>query len=78
MPPTKAGLLKFCRDVSFTHNVHHAASDQIISVPPKAPNLSTWGQDVPSGLKQEVDHVKKQIYGKKTEGLEFESYRICW
>ena len=78
MPPTKAGLLKFCRDVSFTHKVHHAASGQTISVPPEAPNLSTWGQDVPSGLKEEIVRVMKQIYGKETEGFQFESYRLCW
>ena len=78
MPPNKAGLLKFCRDVSFTHKTHHAASNQIISVPPDAPGLSTWGQDVPSGLKKEIAHVMQQIYGKEAEGFEFESYRLCW
>ena len=78
MPPTKSGLLKFCRDVSFTHNIYHAASHQTISVAPDAPSLSTWGQDVPSGLKKEIAHVMHQLYGKETEGFEFESYRLCW
>ena len=78
MPPTKVGLLKFCRDVSFTHKIHHSASNQIISVPPDTPSLSTWGQDAPSGLKKEIAHVMQRIYGKETEGFEFDSYRLCW
>ncbi|KAL8714148.1 MAG: hypothetical protein Q9220_001876 [cf. Caloplaca sp. 1 TL-2023] len=78
MPPTPDGLLKFCRDVSFTHNIYHTASGQTISVPPSPPSQSTWSQDVPPGLKEEAFNVMTQTYGKEVEGLEFESYRMCW
>ncbi|KAL8950244.1 MAG: hypothetical protein Q9222_003711 [Ikaeria aurantiellina] len=43
-----------------------------------SPSQSTWSQDAPIGLKQEVLNVMTQTYGKEVEGFEFESYRMCW
>ncbi|KAL8747091.1 MAG: hypothetical protein Q9190_000998 [Brigantiaea leucoxantha] len=78
MPPTPDNLLKFCRDFSFTHKTHHAASGQTISVPPLSPSQSTWSQDVPQGLKDEIREVMTRMYGREVEGFKFESYRMCW
>lgn len=57
---------------------HHSASNQNFSVPPVPVGQSTWGQDVPQGLKDEVQNIVWNIYGKKIPGLELESYRMCW
>jgi hypothetical protein len=78
MPPTPDGLLKFCRDVSFTNNVHHEASGQTFSIPPPGADQNTWTGDVQQGLKDEISDVMMQIYGKDAEAFEFKSFRICW
>lgn len=55
----------------------HAASGQHISVPPERKSQSTWGFDVPQGLKAEVQNVVKNIYGDNPN-ITIESFRMCW
>ena len=78
MPPTPDGLLKFCRDVGFTNNTYHEASQQRISIPPTPATQSTWSNDAPEALKQEVRDIMTKTYGQEIEGFTFESYRMCW
>lgn len=78
LPPTHDGVLKFCRDVTFTNKLYHAESNQTISAPPSRASQRTWGQDVPSSLKQEIFDVMVKIFGNEVKGFEFESYRMCW
>ncbi|KAL2041194.1 hypothetical protein N7G274_006139 [Stereocaulon virgatum] len=76
--PTKDGVLKFNSELSFTNNVYHEESDQMISIPPTAQSQRTWSQDVPQILKDDVRRVMTNTYGKQVEGIEVESYRMCW
>jgi sarcosine oxidase/L-pipecolate oxidase len=78
IPPTSDGMLKFTNEASFVNMVHHKESNQYISVPPNSVRQSTWSQDVPEGLKQEVRTVMRHMYGKEIEGIEPECYRMCW
>lgn len=70
--------MKFNYQVSFTNNEFHAPSGQTISMPPLSESGSAWTQDVPEGLKDEIQTVVKHTYGDWIEGLEIENYRICW
>jgi sarcosine oxidase/L-pipecolate oxidase len=76
--PTIDGMLKFNSELSFTNNVYHEESDQMISIPPAAQSQSTWSQDVPQMLKDDVKRVMTNTYGKQVEGISVESYRMCW
>ncbi|KAL9055150.1 MAG: hypothetical protein Q9162_003728 [Coniocarpon cinnabarinum] len=78
IPMNKEGLLKFNYEVSFTNTFMHEASSQEISIPPTKDSQTTWGQDVPQGLKDEVLTVVKNIYGPDAPGLEIGSFRMCW
>lgn len=78
LPPTPERLLKIARDESFSHYVHHKASDQTLSVPPKFKNQTAWGPNVPQGLKEECKEILRKSLGEQAEGLEIESYRLCW
>lgn len=78
IPSTADGLLKFNCEVSFTNMTYHSASQQTFSSPPIPVAQSTWGQDVPQGLKEEVQNVVRNVYGKNIPGLKMESYRMCW
>ena len=78
LAPTPDGLMKIARDESFSHYVHHEASNQKISVPPESINQTVWGQNVPQGLKDECNEVVRRSLGEKADGLEIEAYRLCW
>ncbi len=80
MPPTPDGELKFCRDVSFTNSVKHPVSGQTISVPPITSGKTQWTapENVPSGLREELYTVMKGIYGKEAEGMNLDTFRLCW
>jgi sarcosine oxidase/L-pipecolate oxidase len=78
IPPGPLGLVKCTNELSFTHKIYHEASKQTISIPPKRVTQSTWSQDVPQGLKNEVEIVRGNIYGGWIEGLKPEHYRMCW
>ena len=76
-PPTPEKVMKFCRDISFSNFYKHAESGQMISTPPL--DQEDEGQsNVPLGLKDEIQTVMKGIWGKQAEGMEIDSYRICW
>ena len=45
---------------------------------PRRTQQMTWGQEVPQGLKDEVEVSKNKIYGDWIKGLEPEYYRMCW
>ena len=77
MPPTSEGIMKFCRDVSFTHNVYHGPSGCTLSVPPESTDQMTWGQAVPPGLKQEMHDVMSRLLGDEAKDLSFDSYKLC-
>lgn len=57
---------------------HHEGLGKEISIPPPAQSQSTFSQDVPDGLKQEVANVVKNTYGSHVPGIQIESYRMCW
>ena len=57
---------------------HHDGLGKEISVPPSSQDQSTWGQNVPEGLKQEAANVVRNTYGSHVPGIEIESYRMCW
>ena len=78
IPPTADGRLKFNYEVSFTNKEYHEPSGQTISVPPLIQSRSTWGQDVPRGLKEEIQRVVWHTYGDWIHGIEIEAYRMCW
>lgn len=78
IPPTAENRLKFNYEASFTNKSYHESSRQTLSIPPRRTSRSTWSQDVPQGLKDEIKTVVKHTYGDWIEGLEIESYRMCW
>lgn len=80
MPPTPQGQLKFIRDVPFRNTVYHPASDQLLSVPLTSAERSLWTSpdNMPSGIRKEVDMVLNGIYGKEVKGLRPDVYRFCW
>ncbi|PMD59865.1 uncharacterized protein K444DRAFT_663477 [Hyaloscypha bicolor E] len=78
IPPGELGLVKCTHKLSFTHKVYHEASKQTISVPPKRVTQSTWSQDVPEGLKNEVEILRGKIYGSWIESLKPEYNRMYW
>jgi len=45
---------------------------------PRRTQQMTWGQEVPQGLKEEVEISKNKLYGNWIKGLEPEYYRMCW
>lgn len=80
MPPTPQGQLKFIRDVPFRNTVHHPASDQSLPVPLTSTKRSLWTspENMPSGIRKEIDMVLNGIYGKEVKGLSPNVYRFCW
>ncbi|KAE9378260.1 sarcosine oxidase [Stipitochalara longipes BDJ] len=78
VPTTADGRLKFNCEVSFENKIFHEASKQTISVPPVPVSQSTWSQNVPQGLKEELQNVLWNVYGKNFKGLKIDSYRMCW
>ncbi|KAI9871194.1 MAG: hypothetical protein M1830_004434 [Pleopsidium flavum] len=80
MPPTPDGELKFCRDVSFTNSVKHPASGQTISVPPITSGKTQWTapENISSELREELYTVMGGIYGKGAEGMNLDTFRLCW
>ncbi|KAI0877796.1 sarcosine oxidase [Hypoxylon argillaceum] len=76
IPPTEDGKIKFNYEVSFTNNLLHQPSGKVISVPPSRPSRSTWGQDVPQGLKDEIHTVMRHIYGHRVKLLKIDGYRM--
>jgi sarcosine oxidase/L-pipecolate oxidase len=57
---------------------YHEGLGKDISVPPVPTSQSTFGDDVPVGLKEEVQNVVKNTYGNAVKGIEIVSYRMCW
>jgi sarcosine oxidase/L-pipecolate oxidase len=78
IPPGTKGLCKCTHELSFTNYTYHEASNQKISVPPKVASRKTWSHDLPEGLKEETQEVGKKLYGSWIEGMEPETYRMCW
>ncbi|CAD6573946.1 MAG: hypothetical protein ASARMPREDX12_006334 [Alectoria sarmentosa] len=80
MPPTPQRQLKFIRDVPFRNTVYHPASDQSLSVPLTSTERSLWTspENMPSGIRREVDTVLNGVYGTKVKGLRPDVYRFCW
>ena len=76
-PPTPENVMKFCRSISFSNSYCHEASDQIISSPPPA-QFDEGQRDVSESLKKEIQIVMKGCWGRQIEGMEIDSYRICW
>ncbi|KAI9798298.1 MAG: hypothetical protein M1833_004870 [Piccolia ochrophora] len=76
MPIAPGGIMKITRDISFKNTYTHEASGQVISAPPDEPD---YGQHtIPQGLRDEIETVKKGIYGRQVADLSIDSYRICW
>jgi sarcosine oxidase / L-pipecolate oxidase len=67
IPPNSNPQLKFWRDVSFMNTVHHAASEQDISMPPDQADYCQW--EVMSGLKKDIQGVSKSGFGEKCRDL---------
>jgi sarcosine oxidase/L-pipecolate oxidase len=78
IPPGPKGLCKCTHELSFTNYIFHEASNQKMSVPPKAMSRKTWSQDIPSGLKEETQAIARKVYGDWVKDLEPECYRMCW
>lgn len=78
IPPTDDSKVKFNYEVSFTNKMPHEASGDIISTPPKRASRSTWSQDVPQGLKDEISTVMRHTYGCWANDLQIEGFRMCW
>ena len=80
MPPTPKNQLKFIRDMPFKHTVEHPASGQRISVPLTTPERGQWTspENMPKGIRDEIDTVMRGIYGKEVEGLNPDDMRFCW
>ncbi|KAI4163404.1 MAG: hypothetical protein LQ342_002911 [Letrouitia transgressa] len=77
LPPTPEGVLKFCRDVSFSNKRQHPELSKIISSPPT--DQPNEGQKVPpQDLRDEIDRVKKDLFGKQADEMDFDQYRVCW
>lgn len=77
-PPTEDNVLKFCRDISFVNTYRHASSHQSISTPPVDDNGREDQSYAPQALKDEIALVMKGILGREADGLEIQSYRMCW
>ena len=80
MPPTPNRQLKFVRDVPFRNTVYHPASNQSFSVPLTSTERSQWTSldNMPGGIRREIDTVLNGIYGKEVKGLRPDVYRFCW
>jgi sarcosine oxidase / L-pipecolate oxidase len=70
--------LKFNCEVSFTNMTQHDGLGENISIPPSAETQSTWSQNVPEGLKEELANVVRNTHGSYVPGIKIESYRMCW
>lgn len=70
--------MKFNYEASLTNKQMHAKSQQEISVPPSEESRRAWSQDVPNKLKTEIKRVVQHTYGHHIDGIEIESYRMCW
>ncbi|KAL8891760.1 MAG: hypothetical protein Q9192_005705 [Flavoplaca navasiana] len=80
MPPVD-GFLKFISDISIKNTVLHPASGQYISIPFTDKTKSQWTspEDIPRKLREELDDVIKNIYGKKAaDDLKTRTMRLCW
>jgi hypothetical protein len=75
---TPDGYIKVNHELSFTNLVPHGPSKQLISTPPEEANHRCWTKDVPQILKDEARKVLTNTYGPKLDGLEMESFRLCW
>ena len=77
MPSTPDGLLKFCRDVSFSNMVAVTEYGKTYSVPPDAEEYDQWS--VPDKLKEEIRSVQQGLYGHElAKEFRTANYRICW
>ncbi|KAK0744895.1 sarcosine oxidase [Apiosordaria backusii] len=76
--PPFIGRLKFNCEVSFVNMTHHEGLGKDISIPPAPQSQSTFSQDVPDGLKEEVANVVRNTYGSHVPGIKIEKYRMCW
>ncbi|KAK0745571.1 sarcosine oxidase [Schizothecium vesticola] len=77
IPPFNSRL-KFNCEVSFTNMTQHDGLGENISIPPSAETQSTWSQNVPEGLKEELANVVRNTHGSYVPGIKIESYRMCW
>ena len=77
-PPTPDKVFKFCRDISFANTYRHPGTCEDISTPPEDGSHHEDQSYAPRILKDEIALVMKGILGKEAEGLEIQSYRVCW
>lgn len=80
MPPTPSRQLKFIRDVPFRNTIYDLASNQSFSVPLTNTERSQWTspENMPSGIRKEIDMVLNGIFGKEAKGLRPDVCRFCW
>ncbi|EXJ92217.1 hypothetical protein A1O3_00767 [Capronia epimyces CBS 606.96] len=78
IPPGDKGLLKCTYDTGFSNKVYHEKSRQEMSLPPSKISQSTWSQDIPQTLKDNLKSVKNELFGGWVDDIEPESYRLCW
>ena len=45
-------------------------------MPPEAPDYRQW--DVSAAMKAEIDQVSEGVFGKLTQALPIQDYRVCW
>lgn len=81
MPITPDGQMKFIRDVTWKNTVKYENSEQAISIPITTPARSQWTspENIPLGLREEIETVVKGIYGQE-EGKRLmpNTLRMCW
>ncbi|ROT36572.1 sarcosine oxidase [Sodiomyces alkalinus F11] len=79
MSMTPDGVIKFNCDMGFTNMQHHEASHQKMSITPDEAMYGTWQEEAFSDkFKTRALSTMKGLYGKEMDGVEIESYRMCW
>ncbi|KAL2417898.1 hypothetical protein ABEF95_005642 [Exophiala dermatitidis] len=78
IPPGDKRLLKRTYDTGFSNNAYHEKSGQKMSLPSTKTSRSTWSQDIPEVLKDNLKTVKNELFGGWVDKVEPESYRLCW
>ena len=80
MPITSNDQMKWIRDVSWKNTVDHTTSGQKFSVPLTTAAGSQWSapEDIPLGLRQEIETVIKGMYGDDSKDLMPNTMRMCW
>ncbi len=72
----KDRLLKFWGQSMIKNTQKHVATGSQMSAPPAGSDYAQW--DVPAGLTEDVRIANEAIFGKNTNTLAMEKFRICW